>query len=241
MISPRRHVQVLATARHAKTTALDRLVAAVKARSKERKPSADFAEFERELHEQVMGVERELIAAELARADVDADVVEIDGASYRKAVRSIGHYQTAAGVVHVERTLYRNRSGGSGGRCVAALDLQVGVVEERWTPLAAKQASWIVAHMTPAQGEELLHRLGNMTPSKSSLERLPKGISEHWEAERPAFDEALRAGEHVPEDATIVHVHGADHPVGRRGHDGEAAAGDDRATPDGRAPPGASR
>ncbi len=206
MISLQKHVQVLATTIPTHSTALDKLVAAVKARGKQSQSSADFAKFEQELHQQVMAVEREILADELTRADIDAEMVEIDGVTYRKAVRSIGHYQTAAGVVQVERTLYRNRGDGGDKRTVAALDRQLGIVAGRWTPLAAKQGCWIVAHMTPAQGHELLQRLGNMTPSRSSLERLPKGIGERWEAERQSFEDALHEDECVPDEATTVAI-----------------------------------
>ena len=50
--------------------------------------------------------------------------------------------------------------------------------------LAARQAAFVVAHLTPQEGEDLFRELGNMNPSKSSLDRLPKQLSERWEAER---------------------------------------------------------
>ena len=34
--------------------------------------------------------------------------------------------------------------------------------------------------------------LGNMTPSKSSLDRLPKALSARWEAQRPQFEARVR-------------------------------------------------
>lgn len=141
-------------------------------RRKGSKPRVDFAQFEQELHERIMGLERELLAEELERADIDAEAVEIERVTYRRAVRSVGHYQTAAGVVHVERTLHRNRS--EGGRAFAALDRQVRIVEGRWTPEAAKQAAWVMTHMIPAQGQELFERMGHMTPSRSVSSAFPR-------------------------------------------------------------------
>ena len=39
--------------------------------------------------------------------------------------------------------------------------------------------------MTPLKAEELFERVeGGMQPSKSSLDRLPKLVSERWESER---------------------------------------------------------
>ncbi|MCP4447294.1 MAG: hypothetical protein GY811_18390 [Myxococcales bacterium] len=49
------------------------------------------------------------LTEELSRADVDAEAVEVNGVEYRRAVRSIGRYQTVVGEVEVERTLYRSR------------------------------------------------------------------------------------------------------------------------------------
>ncbi len=46
----------------------------------------------------------------------------------------------------------------------------------------------------------------NMTPSKSSLDRLPKQLSERWEAERERFEAALRAEQTVPREALTVAI-----------------------------------
>ena len=46
----------------------------------------------------------------------------------------------------------------------------------------------------------------NMTPSKSSLDRLPKQLSGRWEAERERFEAALRSEETVPSEAVTVAV-----------------------------------
>ena len=64
----------------------------------------------------------------------------------------------------------------------------------------------MVAEMTPAHAETMLRELGNMTPSKSSLDRLPKGVSARWEANRERFESALRAASMVPEEAVTVAV-----------------------------------
>lgn len=52
----------------------------------------------------------------------------------------------------------------------------------------------------------MFERLGQMTPSRSSLERLPKDLNARWEAERPEMEGALRGDESVPEQASIVTV-----------------------------------
>jgi hypothetical protein len=87
---------------------------------------------------------------------------------------------------------------------VVALDRRAGIVEGHWTPLAARQAAFLVAHVTPQEAERVLAELGNMRPSKSSLDRLPKRLSEHWEAEREGFEASLRERLEVPEEAVTM-------------------------------------
>ena len=156
-----------------------------------------FADFEKELHAKVMEFERELLAEDMARADVDAEAIVMDGVTYRRVVRCEDTYFTGAGPVHIERTLYKDRTDET-GRALCPMDLRLGILEGRWTPLAAQQATWVVAQMTPQLAEELFARLGNMSPSKSSLDRLPKALSARWEEERMHFEKALREGDVVP-------------------------------------------
>ena len=48
---------------------------------------------------------------------------------------------------------------------------KMGIVEGYWTPHAARQGAMLTAHLVPREAEEVLGVLGNMTPSKSSLDR----------------------------------------------------------------------
>jgi hypothetical protein len=165
----------------------------------------NFEQFERELHERVMEVERDLVAEELAKADIDREALLVDGVRYRRVLRSTQTYQTAAGAVQVERTLYKDRTDPyMPSMCV--VDARTGMIAGRWTPLAAKQAVWMVSQMTPKLAEEAFQRLGNMTPSKSSLDRLPKELSERWESDRDAFEEKLREALEIPERTVTVAV-----------------------------------
>jgi hypothetical protein len=129
--------------------------------------------------------------------------VEIQGERYDQVLRCETTYNSAVGPVRVERSLYRPPSG---GRAVCPLELNAGLIEGYWTPLAAKQASWAVAHLTPQESEELFDMLGNMTPSKSTLDRLPKALSAHWEAHRVPFEAALREAESIPSEAVSIGV-----------------------------------
>ncbi len=164
-----------------------------------------FEEFEREVHARMMEAERDVIAAEMARLDVDADAIEIDGRVHRRVLRQSQTYMTTAGEVVVERTLYKDRTDGE-GVCVSPMELSIGVVGGFWTPRAAQQALWVVTQMTPSKSEELLARVGNMAPSKSSIDRLPKLLSEQWEDNRELFEKALREGIEIPEGTVSITV-----------------------------------
>jgi hypothetical protein len=164
-----------------------------------------FGEFERELHARVMAFEREMVADEMRAADIDVEAVKIEGTTYRRVLRAEEEYLTAAGPVRVMRSLYKDHTD-EGARAIVPLELRIGILEGFWTPLAAQQAAWVVSQMVPKLGEELFERIGNMTPSKSSLDRLPKALSERWEPDRRHFEQALRAGDLVPPEAVSVAV-----------------------------------
>jgi len=165
----------------------------------------DFAAFERTLHARVMALEREVLTEELAKADVSTDAIEVGGIVYRRVVRCSDEYVTAAGPVRVERTLYKDRTR-EDAPSICPMELRLGIVGARWTPLAAQLATWVVSQMTPAAAEELFARVGNMTPSKSSLDRLPKQLLWVVEDKREAFEAALRKDEIIPEGTAVVAV-----------------------------------
>jgi hypothetical protein len=162
----------------------------------------DFESYEHDLHQRVMAIERELLAEELARYDVTAEQVEVEGVKYRPTLSSTETYLTAAGEVTVSRNLYC--PAGRGHKSICPLELRAGIMGGYWTPRAARQAAFVVAHITPGQGQTLFEELGGMEPSRSSLDRLPKELSPHWEAHRQQWEAALRTQETVPEQARVL-------------------------------------
>jgi hypothetical protein len=174
-------------------------------RMRRKEGQGGFGEFERELHARVMAFEREMVADEMRAADIDVEAVKVDGTIYRRVLRAEEEYLTAAGPVRVMRSLYKDHTD-AGARSIVPLELRIGIIEGFWTPLAAQQGAWVVSQMVPKLGEELFERIGNMTPSKSSLDRLPKALSERWEPNRRHFEQVLRAGDLVPPEAASVAV-----------------------------------
>lgn len=164
----------------------------------------DLETFERGLHAHVLDFERELTAQELAHYDVTAEQVTVEGVVYSQPMSAPETYMTIAGPVSVERHLYR--PSGRGTRHICPLELRAGMVEGFFTPAAARQAAYVVAQLPPATSEALFAEMGNMQPSSSSLERLPKGLSTHWEAHRQDWEARLRTFESVPAAATTLVV-----------------------------------
>ena len=163
----------------------------------------DFARREEAVHQLFAAAEREVLAQELQRLDMDRPAVNIAGQEYRRVLlRSRATYTSAVGPLIVERTLYRAGK----ARAVVPLELRAGIIGGHWTPLAARQASVLVAHLTPRESAAVLDELGAMKPSVSSLDRLPKQLSGRWEEQREAFEEALRASSEVPAAATTLAV-----------------------------------
>jgi hypothetical protein len=124
----------------------------------------DFGRFEHEVHALFVAPEREVLGEGLTGLDVDLPFVVIDGQRHHRVLRSTETYLSAAGPVTVARTLYRSGQ----GRAVVPLERRAGIVEGHWTPLAARQAAFLVAHLTPQEAEGVLAELGNMAPSKST-------------------------------------------------------------------------
>lgn len=171
-------------------------------RREARQPVEDLEAFERQLHALFAAAQCEALGEEIARFDINAAVLRIDGVPHRQVLRCEETYVSAAGPVRLERSLYSTRQ--SGERAVCPMELRSGIVEGRWTPLAAKQATWVVSHLTPQEGEDLFSILGSMSPSKSSLDRLPKQLGRRWEQSRVSFEESLREEEKIPRGAVTM-------------------------------------
>ena len=129
-------------------------------------------------------------------------IIEKSGEVYRRSLRDEKTYQTSAGPVTLERSLYK----GPDGTTICPLELQAGIIEGRWIPLAARLGYYITAEMTPYKGEALLNELGRFTASKSSLDRLSRSLGEKWESNLQTFGEVLCGETIIPEEAVTVSV-----------------------------------
>ena len=96
----------------------------------------DLEGYERELHSQMQSIELELMAAGLGNYDIDAERIKMAGVECRQVGESYERYMTAAGEVQVKRHMYR--PAGRDSRRVCAPELQAGIIEGFYTPLAAR-------------------------------------------------------------------------------------------------------
>ena len=156
--------------------------------------------FEREVHQLIVEVEQEILVEGLSQLDIEAPVVEVDGQIYRHVYRGEKNYLSAAGEIRVARSLYRVAQ----GKAICPLELQAGIVDGYWTPLAARQGVWVTAQLPPAEGAALFRELGSMVPSKSSLDRLSRELGEQWEGHREEFEATLCAQITIPEEAVSI-------------------------------------
>lgn len=162
----------------------------------------DFESFERELHELVMALECEMVEEELSRYDVSAAEIEVAGMVYEVGIHSAETYLAGAGLVTVERHLYHAKA--ETGKSICPLEVRVGVIGGYFTPQAARQAAFVMAHLTAGESEAVFGEIGNMQPSRSSLDRLPKALSPHWEQHRAAWEKKLRLIETIPNTAQTM-------------------------------------
>ena len=161
-------------------------------------------EFERELHSRLMAVGRDLIRDHIAQHDLDAKEIKVGDERFRWKMKSKQQYCGLAGTFEIERNIYVPVRGP--GKAICHLELRAGIVEGAWTPLAARVMTRAVASTTPKEASELLEEIGGMKPSTSSLDRLPKRLSQVWEEKREEFEEQLRLLDPVPPRAVTVAV-----------------------------------
>ena len=150
----------------------------------ERAPAEqDFERFEGELHQLFATAERAMLALELEQLDVDRPAVSIAGQRHHRVLRSTATYTSAVGPVTVLRTLYRAGC----EQAVVPLELRAGIIEGHWTPRAAHQASFLVAHLTPQEAADTLRELGNnrhlLRHEPGGVQRVIRGVAlSAWQA-----------------------------------------------------------
>jgi hypothetical protein len=98
-----------------------------------------FEAFEVELGHAVRGLENALKAIDLARYDVDADAVMVNGQEWRRCLNNQPKTSlSASGPVTVSRNLYQPVGG---GKSICPLELGAGIIAGLHTPVLARQVT----------------------------------------------------------------------------------------------------
>jgi hypothetical protein len=92
------------------------------------------------------------------------------------------------------------------GKCLCPLELRAGIMGGLYTPVLARQVTYLMGHMTSDETSKVFAELGVSGPSSSSCDRLPKLLSAVWESHREHWESALRQQEVVAAEAAVVAV-----------------------------------
>lgn len=163
------------------------------------KKYGSFEKAERAIRELVGQLEKSMVQETLSQYDINTPVIEWDGKVYHQVLRKEKTYTSAAGPVKVKRALYR-----ADGQCLCPLELQAGIIEDYWTPSAARLSCYVTAQLSPYQGEKLFKEFGYLQPSKSALGRLSTQLGETWDAEKTSLEQMLYKEITIPENAVTV-------------------------------------
>lgn len=160
-----------------------------------------FQEHEQNISSFVHQIGRQAMTEALVCYDIRSECIRVGEQIYRRRNVAVQEYQTPFGSVRIERQMYVNRKSDGDGLSICPLELQAGIMEGYWTPLAAQQAAWALAHLTANEVEAMLLKFKGMNPSRSSLDRLPKAVHKVWEPQTVNYHTRLIQEEKIPKDA----------------------------------------
>lgn len=141
----------------------------------------------------------------LARFDTPQASVMIDGDEHYWIGRKPKTYKSTRGEVTVERNVYRPR-GVHNGSQVCPLELRIGMVGGQWTPNCANDMAFLAARVPEREAAEIGGRIGSLTYSAPSFQRVTRRLGERWEAGRDIYETAVVEAEEIPVEATSVSV-----------------------------------
>lgn len=162
---------------------------------------SSFEQVEKTIKGLVVELENSLVQESLSQYDINTPIVEMNGEIYHQALRQEKIYTCSSGKITVERSLYRKKVGEP---CICPMEFQAGIIEDFWTPSAARLGCYVTAQLSPYQGEKLFKEFGHLTPSKSSLTRLSTKLGETWDLNHAQLEQALCQEIIVPKDAVTV-------------------------------------
>ena len=167
-------------------------------------PSAEtFETVETGLREAMNGLGCKLLGAWAESRDDGASRIERDGQSWFRVAATPKTIMTTLGPVVFRRARYRN---GASSTSLVPVDESLGLIDDYLTRPAAQLGLMMMGHCTPREAEEFFAKMGGMTPSVSTLQRLTQSMHERWESIASETLKSIRAAEDIPADAVTASV-----------------------------------
>ena len=110
---------------------------------------------------------------------------------------------TSLGLVTYRRARYRT---GASSTSLMPVDESLGLVNDYLTRSAAQLGLLMMGHRTAREAEEFFEKVGGMTPSVSTLQRLTVTMQERWESLGPEALAGIREAGDIPQEAVSVSV-----------------------------------
>ena len=181
-----------------------------------------FEEAELRVRETMNALACELLGAVIENRDDGASRIERDGQSWFRVAVTPKTIMTSLGPVTYRRARYRS---GASGASPVPVDESLGLVDDYLTRPAAELGLLMMGHCTAREAAAFFAKIGGMTPSVSTLQRLTRTMHERWETLGPETLDSIRDAEGVPHEAVSasVSLDGVMVPL-RAGEDGRAEA-----------------
>ena len=110
---------------------------------------------------------------------------------------------TTLGPATYRRARYRNSASGTS---LVLADQNLGLIEDYHTRPAAPLGLMMMGHCTPREAEEFFAKVGGMTPSVSTLQRLTQSMHERRESIVRETQADIRESQDIPPDAVTASV-----------------------------------
>ena len=181
-----------------------------------------FEEAELRVRETMNALACELLGAVIEKRDDGASRIERDGQSWFRVAVTAKTIMTSLGPLTYRRARYRS---GASGASPVPVDESLGLVDDYLTRPAAELGLLMMGHCTAREAAAFFAKIGGMTPSVSTLQRLTRTMHERWETLGPETLDSIRDAEGVPHEAVSasVSLDGVMVPL-RAGEDGRAEA-----------------
>ena len=155
----------------------------------------------------------------LARAETDAETIEVNGVTHRYKLESEKEFLTPGGMIKLVRRVYQPDVG---GKCYVPLDAAWGMKGQFATVEVRDAALYAVALGTPQEAEALLAKCALFRPSATAIKGMAQQMGQWLEAHEDEVLAEIRDEEPIPER---VHELMARNPRLRMAFEGELDVG----------------